>query len=58
MKAARENTLNSRKKVVFELTESLNAEDIGCVVHIMNEIRKLGIRFSMDDFGTGYSSLS
>ena len=24
----------------------------------MNELRKIGVRFSMDDFGTGYSSLS
>ena len=24
----------------------------------MDEIKQLGIRFSMDDFGTGYSSLS
>jgi EAL domain-containing protein (putative c-di-GMP-specific phosphodiesterase class I) len=24
----------------------------------MNELRKLGIKFSVDDFGTGYSSLS
>ncbi|HEB57102.1 MAG TPA: EAL domain-containing protein [Gammaproteobacteria bacterium] len=49
---------DARKKVIFEVTESIVAEDIDSVVDIMNEIRKLGIRFSMDDFGTGYSSLS
>lgn len=48
----------TRKKVVFEVTESIIAEDVDKVVHIMEEIKKLGIRFSMDDFGTGYSSLS
>jgi diguanylate cyclase (GGDEF)-like protein len=47
-----------RKKVVFEVTESIVAEDVDKVVRIMEEIEQLGIRFSMDDFGTGYSSLS
>lgn len=48
----------ARKKVVFEVTESIIAEDLEKVVRIMKEIKELGIRFSMDDFGTGYSSLS
>jgi len=47
-----------RKKLVFEVTESIVAEDVDKVVRIMQEIEQLGIRFSMDDFGTGYSSLS
>ena len=47
-----------RKKVVFEVTESIVAEDLNKIIHIMKEIGQLGIRFSMDDFGTGYSSLS
>ena len=49
-----ENTLS---KVVFEITESVMAEGIN-IVDIINEIKTLGIHFSMDDFGTGYSSLS
>jgi EAL domain-containing protein (putative c-di-GMP-specific phosphodiesterase class I) len=48
----------TRKKIIFEVTESIIAEDIEKVVNIMEEIKQLGIRFSMDDFGTGYSSLS
>ncbi|MDH5710088.1 MAG: EAL domain-containing protein [Gammaproteobacteria bacterium] len=51
-------TDQTRKKIIFEITESIVAEDVDKVVHIMDEIRLLGIRFSMDDFGTGYSSLS
>ena len=48
----------ARSKVVFEITESIIAEDVDKIVSIMEKIKKLGIRFSMDDFGTGYSSLS
>lgn len=44
-------------KVVFEITESIIAEGID-IINVINEIKKLGIYFSMDDFGTGYSSLS
>lgn len=46
------------RKLVFEITESIVAEDINRVILIMNRLKELGIRFSMDDFGTGYSSLS
>lgn len=48
----------TRDKVMFEITETLLAENIDEVTYIIKEIKKLGIRFSMDDFGTGYSSLS
>ena len=48
---------NTIKKVVFEITESIVAEGSN-IVDIINEVKQLGINFSMDDFGTGYSSLS
>ncbi|MDZ7657370.1 MAG: bifunctional diguanylate cyclase/phosphodiesterase [Sulfurimicrobium sp.] len=47
-----------RSKLIFEVTESIVAEDIHRVILVMNQLKALGIRFSMDDFGTGYSSLS
>lgn len=49
---------NMRDKMVFEITESVVAEDIKRVISIMNRLKELGIRFSMDDFGTGFSSLN
>jgi diguanylate cyclase (GGDEF)-like protein len=47
-----------RKKIIFEVTESILIEDMNKIVNVMNKLRKLGFSFSMDDFGTGYSSLS
>ena len=48
---------NSVTKIIFEITESIAAEGLG-VIHVINKIKNLGIRFSIDDFGTGYSALS
>lgn len=42
----------------LELTESLVVADVENTIKTMNELRDIGIRFSMDDFGTGHSSLS
>jgi diguanylate cyclase (GGDEF)-like protein len=46
------------RKITFEITESVAAEDLNRVIAIIHELKNLGVRFSMDDFGTGYSSLS
>ncbi len=51
-------TDSNRKKIIFEVTETLFAEDIESIVKRMSTLRVWGISFSMDDFGTGYSSLS
>jgi EAL domain-containing protein (putative c-di-GMP-specific phosphodiesterase class I) len=42
----------------LQITESLVLDDIDDSVRKMNELRKIGVRFSLDDFGTGYSSLA
>lgn len=46
------------KKLSLEITESMFMDDINDTVRWMNQIKNLGISFSVDDFGTGYSSLS
>ncbi len=47
-----------RNKIVFELTESVMAEELDTLVEIMESMKNNGFSFSIDDFGTGYSSLS
>lgn len=41
----------------LELTESLVLNDMDDAIVKMQQLREIGVRFSMDDFGTGYSSL-
>jgi len=45
-------------KIIFEITETSEAEDMYKLIEVMQALKDLGIKFSMDDFGTGYSSLS
>jgi diguanylate cyclase (GGDEF)-like protein len=45
-------------KIEFELTESTILKDPASIKEQMNELRELGISFSLDDFGTGFSQLS
>ncbi|WP_409523933.1 bifunctional diguanylate cyclase/phosphodiesterase [Nitrincola sp. MINF-07-Sa-05] len=44
--------------LMLELTESLVLADLDDAVERMQQLKAMGLRFSMDDFGTGYSSLS
>ncbi|MDD5115305.1 MAG: EAL domain-containing protein, partial [Methylobacter sp.] len=44
-------------RLKLELTESLVLNDIDDTIVKMQQLREIGVRFSMDDFGTGYSSL-
>lgn len=45
-------------RLKLELTESIVLHSVEETIARMEELKLLGIRFSMDDFGTGYSSLS
>jgi predicted signal transduction protein with EAL and GGDEF domain len=42
----------------IEVTESMVMHDPEQVVHLLHELKELGIEISLDDFGTGHSSLS
>lgn len=46
------------KFIELELTERIFQDDLSEFARIMEQVRKLGIRWSIDDFGTGYSSLN
>ncbi|MCP4878421.1 MAG: GGDEF domain-containing protein [Gammaproteobacteria bacterium] len=45
-------------RLKFEITESLAMANIEHTIDTMNQLKQIGIGFSVDDFGTGYSSLN
>ena len=44
--------------LAIEITENVAISDIERCIHLMEEIKKIGMHISIDDFGTGFSSLS
>ncbi len=42
----------------LEITESIALDDIEYTIATIQELRKVGVKFSLDDFGTGYSSMN
>jgi diguanylate cyclase (GGDEF)-like protein/PAS domain S-box-containing protein len=45
-------------RLKLELTESLILNNVEDSISKMDQLKSVGVEFSMDDFGTGYSSLS
>lgn len=46
------------KLIVIEITEGVFLDHKDSTIHLLNELRKQGIKIAIDDFGTGFSSLS
>ncbi len=44
--------------IVLEITESVIIDKPLKAEAVMNELKKIGVKFALDDFGTGYSSLT
>lgn len=57
LQACIENYGISPDKLELELTES-NLEKSLKAIHVLKELKELGVNLALDDFGTGYSSLS
>jgi diguanylate cyclase (GGDEF)-like protein len=45
-------------RLELEITETIMLQDREATLTVMNDLKRLGVRWSLDDFGTGYSSLS
>jgi len=58
LKQILEETGADPHRLTLEITEGLAMADIKHSIDSMEQLKPLGIRFSVDDFGTGYSSLS
>jgi diguanylate cyclase (GGDEF)-like protein len=48
----------SASRLELEVTESFVLRNESLTLHILEDLRNLGVRIVLDDFGTGYSSLS
>lgn len=46
------------KNLELEITETIALDDIEYTIATIQELRKIGVKFSLDDFGTGYSSMN
>ncbi|WLV24590.1 EAL domain-containing protein [Aciduricibacillus chroicocephali] len=46
------------ERLIFEVTESIVAQNVKAAAQILQSLNEIGIKTAIDDFGTGYSSLS
>ncbi|MEA4954329.1 MAG: EAL domain-containing protein [Pseudoflavonifractor sp.] len=52
------DTETNPENIELEITESIAIHESEYIVHVLNDLKKLGVSISIDDFGTEYSSLS
>lgn len=45
-------------QLCMEITETILMEDLESTIHILNQLKDMGVHVEIDDFGTGYSSFS
>ena len=53
-----ETTGINSKNLELEITETIALDDIEYTIKTIDELKRIGVRFSLDDFGTGYSSMN
>ena len=58
VRAALEDAAIDGSLLQIELTESSAMQRTDDAIHVLNELRAMGLKVAIDDFGTGYSSLS
>lgn len=58
VRSALDSTGFDPRWLVLEVTESVLMSDVDTSVHLLQQLRGLGIRIALDDFGTGYASLA
>ncbi|MGC4079153.1 MAG: EAL domain-containing protein [Rubrivivax sp.] len=46
------------ERIMFEITETERVDDVGHLVEIVTEYKRLGFLTALDDFGSGYSGLN
>jgi predicted signal transduction protein with EAL and GGDEF domain len=57
IRAAIDTTLFNPSLLELEITETAMMCDTDRALHIVHELKEMGVKIALDDFGTGYSSL-
>ena len=55
---ALEDAIVNGSMLELEITESAVMQRVEDAIHVLGELRAMGVKIAIDDFGTGYSSLS
>lgn len=57
IRSAIESTQFNPQSLELEITETAMMYDTDRALHIVRELKEMGVKIALDDFGTGYSSL-